>query len=97
MAVVSILIIYPRNADCCYGDNSRFLRNAGSLQTQADIVGFGVGSDLTWSALATVNYIVSDKFSVSGGYKVLGVDYDHDGHLFDARLSGPVLGLSYRF
>ncbi|MBB2908659.1 hypothetical protein FHR76_005079 [Rhizobium sp. RAS22] len=56
-----------------------------------------MGSDLTWSALATVNYIVSDKFSVSGGYKVLGVDYDHDGHLFDARLSGPVLGLTYRF
>ncbi len=74
-----------------------FLTDKLSLQTQADIGGFGVGSDLTWSALATVNYIVSDRFSVSGGYKVLDVDYDHDGHLFDARLSGPVLGLTYRF
>ncbi len=74
-----------------------FLTDKLSFQTQADIGGFGVGSDLTWSALATVNYIVTDKFSVSRGYKVLDFDYDHDGHLFDARLSGPVLELTYRF
>lgn len=68
-----------------------------SLQAQADIGGFGAGSDLTWSALATVNYIVTDHFSVSTGYKALDVDYDHDGHVYDTRLSGPVLGMTYRF
>jgi hypothetical protein len=68
-----------------------------SLQAQADIGGFGAGSDSTWSALATLNYVFTDHFSASAGYKVLDVDYDHDGHVFDTRLSGPVLGLTYRF
>lgn len=68
-----------------------------SLQAQADIGGFGAGSDFTWSVLATVNYIINDSFSVSAGYKLLDVDYAHDGHVFDTRLSGPVLGVTYRF
>ncbi len=68
-----------------------------SVQAQADIGGFGAGSDLTWSALATVNYTFSDHLSASAGYKVLDVDYDHGGHVYDTRLSGPVLGMTWRF
>ena len=68
-----------------------------SLQGQADIGGFGAGSDLTWSALATVNHVFSEHLSASVGYKVLDVDYDHNGHVYDTRLSGPVLGMTYRF
>lgn len=68
-----------------------------SVQGQMDIGGFGAGSDLTWSALATVNYIFTDTLSVSAGYKVLDVDYSDDGYVFDSRLSGPVVGLTYRF
>lgn len=68
-----------------------------SFQAQADIGGFGVGSDFTWSVLATANYILTDNLSVSAGYRVLDVDYDHDGHVFDTRLSGPVLGATWRF
>jgi len=68
-----------------------------SLQMQADIGGFGAGSRQTWSALATFNYVWSDRLSASAGYKVLDVDYDHGGHLYDIRLHGPVLGLTYRF
>lgn len=68
-----------------------------SLQAQADIGGFGAGSDLTWSALATVNYVFSDRLSASVGYKVLDIDYDHGGHVYDTRFSGPVLGMTYRF
>lgn len=68
-----------------------------SVQAQADIGGFGAGSDLTWSALATVNYVLGDRLSASVGYKVLEVDYDHKGHIYDTRLSGPVFGMTYRF
>lgn len=68
-----------------------------SLQAQADIGGFGVGSDFTWSALGTFNYILTDHLSASVGYKVLDVDYDRGGHVFNTRLSGPVLGATYRF
>lgn len=68
-----------------------------SFQAQADIGGFGAGSDLTWSALATVNYVFTDHLSASVGYKVLDVDYNHDGHVYDTQLSGPVLGMTWRF
>jgi len=71
--------------------------NRLSVQAQADLGGFGAGSDLTWSALATANYIIADHFSVSAGYKRLDVDYDHGGHVYDVRLSGPVLGATWRF
>lgn len=68
-----------------------------SVQAQVDIGGFGVASDFTWSGLATVNYIVNDRFSASLGYKVLDVDYARGGHVYDTRLSGPVMGVTYRF
>ena len=68
-----------------------------SLQAQADVGGFGVGSDLTWQALATFNYAFTDHMSASVGYKILHVDYDSGGHVFDTTLSGPVLGFTYRF
>lgn len=68
-----------------------------SMQAQADIGGFGAGAELTWSALATINYTVTDHLSVSAGYKVLDVNYDRGGHVYDTRLSGPVLGITLRF
>jgi len=67
------------------------------LLVQGDIGGFGAGSDLSVSALATVNYVFSDRLSASAGYKLLDVDYDHGGHVYDAHLGGPVLGLTHRF
>lgn len=68
-----------------------------SLQAQGDIGGFGAGSEFSWSAMATVNYVFNSQLSASLGYKVLDVDYDHDGHVYDTQLSGPVLGMTYRF
>ncbi|WP_218281272.1 MULTISPECIES: hypothetical protein [unclassified Pseudomonas] len=68
-----------------------------SVQGQADIGGFGAGSDFTWSTLVTVNYAFRDNLSTSVGYKLLDVDYDYNGHVYDTRLSGPALGMTYRF
>jgi hypothetical protein len=68
-----------------------------SVQAQADIGGFGIGSHRTWSALATVNYTFTDHISVSAGYKALNVDYSGGGHSYDTRLRGPVLGATWRF
>lgn len=68
-----------------------------SFQAQGDVGGFGVGSDFTWSTLATFNYVLTDNFSMSAGYKVLDVDYASDGHVFDVRMEGPALGVTYRF
>jgi hypothetical protein len=35
--------------------------------------------------------------NVTAPYKVLDVDYDGGGHVYDTRLSRPVLGVTYRF
>ncbi|WP_208543144.1 hypothetical protein [Marilutibacter alkalisoli] len=66
----------------------RRLSEAWSLQAQLDAGGLGVGADSTWSALATINYVATEHLSVAAGYKVLDVDYDHGGHVYDARLKG---------
>ncbi|MER9200892.1 hypothetical protein NKJ28_27520 [Mesorhizobium sp. M0145] len=68
-----------------------------SVMAQADIGGFGVGADFTWQVLGIVNYLLTDHFSVSAGYKHLAIDHDDEGYVFDATLSGPVLGITYRF
>jgi hypothetical protein len=73
-----------------------FLPLAGrvSAMVQADA---GVGSRATWQALGTVNYDLNEALTASVGYKALSVDYDQGGHVFDATLKGPLLGLTWRF
>ncbi len=75
----------------------RRLSEDWSFHTQLDMGGLGVGSDFTWSALATVDYIASERLVVSAGYKMLDVDYDHGGHVYDVRMQGPAFGLTWRF
>ena len=62
-----------------------------------DFGGFGVGSEQTGQVVATVNYAMSEKFYISGGYRWLHVDYDSDGTAFEATMSGPLLGATWRF
>jgi hypothetical protein len=68
-----------------------------SVMGQADIGGFGVGSELTWSVLGTFNYVFNDSWSASVGYKHMSVDYEDDDYVFDVDMSGPVIGVTYRF
>ncbi|WP_300000916.1 hypothetical protein [uncultured Cedecea sp.] len=68
-----------------------------SVQSEADIGGFGAGSDLTWSVLASATYSFTDTLSASAGYKALKVNYDHNGHVYNTLLSGPVVGMTWRF
>ena len=62
-----------------------------------DIGGFGVGSQLQWELLGTVNYAFTDRFSGLLGYRYISVDYDSDTLNLDIDLYGPMVGLSYSF
>jgi opacity protein-like surface antigen len=62
-----------------------------------DIGGFSVGSDFTWQTVAAVNYALSDRVSVSAGYRHLTVDYEDGGQLLDIELSGPLVGATLKF
>ena len=63
----------------------------------ADVGGFGVGSEQTWQALALVGYRVNDNLSVEAGYRTLNSERDKDNGQIDVGMSGPALGLRWRF
>lgn len=71
------------------------------LIVRADIGGFGVGSDLTWSGLALVDWTVAKNFGVVLGYRALDTDYSRGSAAgrfeFDILVSGPLLGIRYDF
>ncbi len=77
-----------------YRFNDRFYAIA-----KADIGGFSVGSDLTWSAYAALGMQVtaSGNTTLELGYKHLALDYVNGGFIYDMATSGPMLNLSIRF
>jgi len=62
-----------------------------------DVGGLGVSSDLTWQAVATINYRFTERVAVSAGYRHYAIDYDHDGFVFDVVQSGPLMGVAITF
>ena len=70
------------------------------VRSEADIGGFGVGSDLTWNAQAVVTYGFTvwgyDAFAAAG-YRALYWDYKDGGFEWDVTMSGPMLGAGVRF
>lgn len=63
----------------------------------ADWGGFGVGSDSTWQLLALANYQASKRVYLSAGYRHQQLDYRDAGKRIDVALSGPMLGLTWRW
>jgi opacity protein-like surface antigen len=72
-----------------------------TLIARADIGGFGVDSDLTWSTLAVADWSLSPNFGLVFGYRALDTDYSQGSgdrrFEFDMRVSGPLIGLRYDF
>jgi len=63
----------------------------------AMIGGFGVSSDIDWDLFGGIGYEVSDRISLVGGYRGVGVDYSSGGFVFDVIEHGPILGGVFRF
>lgn len=62
-----------------------------------DIGGFGVNSDLVWSAFAGFGYSFNENASVLLGYRGLGLDYTKDEFSLDIISHGPIMGAEFRF
>lgn len=66
---------------------------------RGDIGGFGVGSDFAWQIQSGIGYEFSELFELSGGYRVIGMDYDTgsgDGYFkYDMDTSGPTVRLGF--
>ena len=70
---------------------------AWSFIGYADVGGFGAGSELTWQAVGTINYELSERFYLSAGYRHMALDYEEDALELDLDLSGPLIGATFLF
>lgn len=60
------------------------------------IVGAGQAK-IDWDVAGTLGYQLKDNLSVVAGYRALGVDYNHDGFVYDVVQKGPILGMVFHF
>lgn len=68
-----------------------------SLLAYGDVGGFGIGSDLTWQGVATLNYRAGQSVYLSAGYRHLWLDRQSGGASFEGSLSGPLAGITLTF
>lgn len=57
----------------------------------------GGGASIDWDVAAGLGYKFNDRISAIAGYRALGVDYHHDGFIFDVVQQGPIIGLAIHF
>lgn len=90
-----------RSDSAAWADAVAGVRGTYFLSDRVYLTGWGnVGAGrakLDWDAAAAVGYRINDSFSAVAGYRALGVDYSHDGFVFDVVQKGPILGLAYHF
>jgi hypothetical protein len=72
------------------------LNNDLAIVLYGDAGGLG-GSDVKWQAAGTVQWDISRHWRVLGGYRHMAIHHDSADYEFDVALSGPLLGVSYRF
>lgn len=72
------------------------LGDAWALRLAGDVGGFGVGSDLSWQALAFLAWLPSSRWRVELGYRALAVDFEDDDLEYDLLAHGPILALAWR-
>ena len=88
--------------DPMVGFRSRFdLGRKWSFGIRGDIGGFGVGSKLAWDAMAYFDVRAGKTVSFSFGYSAVATDYESGSgatrFLYDIRMDGPFIGVSFSF
>lgn len=74
-----------------------WLGDAWAIDAYADVGGFGVSSEFTYQAFATVSYYFNENFALAAGYRVLGDRFEDGDFKFDATVYGPTVGLTFKF
>jgi hypothetical protein len=73
------------------------LHKSWQVNFEADIGGFGAGSDFSSNLNAGVFYRITDWLLLWGGYRGLYTNYDKNDFKFDAWIHGPYLGVGFEF
>ena len=80
---------------------SRDISKKFLIATTADIGGFGIGSDFTWSFSILGGYRLGRTANLWFGYRYMDIDYDTGSGAkkfeFDVTMQGPILGASFHF
>jgi hypothetical protein len=70
-------------------------------QFRGEIGGFGIGSDLAWQMQAVAGYQFSKLFSITGGYRIISLDYEsgsgQDYFHYNIDTSGPTVRFGFQF
>ena len=68
---------------------------------RGEIGGFGIASNFAWQLQAYAGYRFSRLFQITGGYRVIGLDYENgsgeDRFLYDMSTFGPVVRFGFNF
>jgi hypothetical protein len=62
-----------------------------SAALYGDVGGFGIGSQVTWQAIPTVNYAINHKMTLGAGWRIFKVNYRSGDFLYNVRQSGPLI------
>jgi len=65
--------------------------------TQADVGGFGAGSQITWNVLAAVGFNFTRNVFTEIGYRYMYIDYDRDNFLYQMNQFGIFASLGAKF
>jgi hypothetical protein len=82
--------------DATVGAKSRLDINDRWFATVWGLVGAG-GSKYSWDALVSMGYQINKTWSISAGYRAIGVDYSSPSFDYKMIQYGPVLGITARF
>ena len=70
-------------------------------QLRGEIGGFGIGSDFAWQMQAYAGYRFSKLFQITGGYRIISLDYEsgsgQNRFMYNVDTSGPVLRFGFNF
>lgn len=68
-----------------------------AISGYADIGGFGVGSELTWQAVATLDWRANEWLTLRAGWRHLSFDFQNHSLSLNADITGPIIGAAFRF
>ena len=67
------------------------------LLGEFDAGGFGVGSDFTGQVFGGAGFQLKPRIGLIGGFRYLRTDYVKDNFIFRTALSGPTIGVKFKF